>query len=145
MLPFGCDEPVTVTWKETEPVLPAASVAVHVTRVVPMGKRWPEAGRQVVTTLESTASMAPAVKVTRAPDGEVACAEMSGSGSPPGSVMSGGVVSVTVTTNEALPVWPSESVAEQVTVVWPRPNVDPEIGAQAGVIGPSMSSDAEAE
>ena len=46
-----------------------------------------------------------------------------------------------VTVNDALPVFPCESVALHVTVVVPSTKVDPEAGAQTTMaIGPSTSS-----
>src|SRR5262245_51595811 len=48
-------------------VLPAASVAVQVTVVLPGAKVEPEAGEQVTGTVPSTLSVAVAVKVTTAP------------------------------------------------------------------------------
>jgi uncharacterized protein YhbP (UPF0306 family) len=52
---------VTVTVNEAAPLLPRASVAVHVTVVVPSGNVAPLAGVQVATVLPSTASLAVAV------------------------------------------------------------------------------------
>jgi hypothetical protein len=87
-------------------------------------------------------SFAVAVNVTVLPDGEVVFWVMS-----PGTLTTGGVVSVSVTTtwNDAEPVLPCESVAVQVTVVLPIGKVDPEAGEQDGVIGPSTLSFADAE
>lgn len=51
-------EPVTVTLKEALAVLPAASVAVRVTLVVPIRKVVPEAGAQVRGSGPSTPSVA---------------------------------------------------------------------------------------
>jgi len=79
--------------------------------------------------------------VTRAPPGPVACTVLS-----EGTLTTGGVVSTTVTANEALPVFPERSVALQVTVVAPPGNVDPEgQEPQSTGRGPSTSSTAEAE
>jgi len=58
--------------------------------------------------------------------------------------MTGGVVSCTVTVNDAEAVLPWLSVAVQVTVVVPTGNVDPEAGLQAGVVDPYTRSVADA-
>ena len=52
---------VTLTLKEPEAVLPAASLAVQVTTVVPRAKTLPEAGVHETATDPSTASFAVAV------------------------------------------------------------------------------------
>ena len=76
--------------------------------------------------------------MTTAPAELVASAVMSA-----GTVITGGVVSacsVTVTVNDAEPVFPAASLAVQVTVVVPIANVDPEAGAHVGVIGEVTAS-----
>src|SRR3954469_10281484 len=115
--------------------LPAASVAEHVTVVVPTGNVLPEAGSQVTGTEPSTASLAVAVKLTAAPVADVASAVMSA-----GSVRSGAVVSATVTTNDFVPGLPAASVAVQSTVVSPIGNVLPLAGVHVAVTAPSTSS-----
>jgi hypothetical protein len=50
-----------VTVNEAEPVLPCASVAVHVTVVTPSGNVEPLAGAQVTGTTPSMLSVAEAV------------------------------------------------------------------------------------
>jgi len=62
----------TVTEKFLEAVLPAASVAVVVTGVVPMRKRLPEAGLLIVRADPSAMSVAEVTKLTLAPVAEVA-------------------------------------------------------------------------
>jgi hypothetical protein len=57
---------------EAEPVLPAASVAEHVTVVVPTTNVLPEAGVQVGVMGVVTASVAVEVNVTTAPAALVA-------------------------------------------------------------------------
>src|SRR5204863_355545 len=57
-----------------------------------------------------------------------------------GTVSAGAVVSCTVTLNVPVAVLPWASVAEQVTVVVPRSNVDPDAGEHDGVIAPSTMS-----
>jgi hypothetical protein len=95
---------------------------------------------QVTGTEPSTRSDAEAENVTTAPLELVACTVMSD-----GSFKAGGVLSTTFTLNDAKPVFPALSVAEQVTLVDPITNVEPEAGLQVGVIAPSTTSEAEAE
>ena len=52
----------------------------------------------------------------------------------------GAVVSLTVTVNDATPMLPIASVAEQLTVVVDIGNIEPEDGEQVGVIEPSTLS-----
>src|SRR3990172_11886463 len=61
-----------------------------------------------------------------------------------GTVTTGAVVSPTVTTNDADPVFPWASVAVQFTDVVPSAKVLPEAGAHTGAIAPSTRSAAEA-
>src|SRR5436190_1196885 len=65
----------------------------------------------------------------------------------PGTVITGAVVSTrfTVTLKLALPVFPCESVAVQVTCVVPTGKVLPDDGLQLAGSGPSLSSVAVAE
>jgi hypothetical protein len=58
MFNFGGVVSTTVTWKEAEPVLPALSVAVHVTLVEASGKVEPEDGVQIGVMEPSTRSEA---------------------------------------------------------------------------------------
>jgi hypothetical protein len=58
--------------------------------------------------------------------------------------MAGGVLSVTLTVNEAEPALPWASVAAQATVVTPSGNVAPLAGVHVTGTTPSMSSVAEA-
>jgi hypothetical protein len=109
----------TVTTKLAEPVLPAASVAVHATVVEPSANSEPDALSHVAATLPSTASKADAAPYeTGAPAALVASAVLS-----PDAVTTGAVVSRTVIVKLAEPVLPAPSVAEQVTVVVPTGNV----------------------
>lgn len=66
----------TVTVNDPDELLFAASVAVHVTVVVPSGNVLPEAGEQLTTGDGSRSSVAVAVYVTAAPDALVASAVM---------------------------------------------------------------------
>src|SRR2546422_278518 len=76
-------------------------------------------------TEPSTRSSAVAEYVTIAPAGLVASAVISA-----GRVKAGGVVSRTVTVEDAEPVLPNPSVAVHVTVVTPMGKVEPEGGEQ---------------
>jgi len=128
----------TVTVKEPVAVLPALSDAEQDTVVVPNGNVEPEAGLQVTSTDPSIRSEAEGEKVTAAPPGPVPCMVMSD-----GSCRVGGVRSTTVTLKEPEPVLPALSVTEQVTVVEPKANVEPDAGEQFGASGPSTLSTAE--
>jgi hypothetical protein len=129
----------TVTSKSALPVLPAASVAEQVIRVVPNGKVSPEFASQVGVSAPSTLSRAEALKLTAAPDEPVASAVMSA-----GTVTTGGVVSCTVTLKLALPVLLWVSVAVQLTVVVPIGKVKPEAGEHDCELTASSGSLAEA-
>lgn len=59
-----------------------------------------------------------------------------------GTASVGGVVSATVTVNDAVEVCPCASLALQVTVVAPSGNTPPEAGAHVTGIGPSTASTA---
>jgi hypothetical protein len=106
--------------------LPAASLAVQLTVVVPTGKVLPEAGVHVTVGCASTVSVAVGVKVTTAPEALEAYALMS-----VGTVKVGAAESLTVTLNVfGVLVLPVASLAVQLTVVSPSGNVLPEAGAQ---------------
>ena len=116
----------TVTLKVAVPLLLALSVAVQVTKVWPTGNRDPLAGKQITTSVvPSTMSVALAVKVTTAPEGEVACAVML-----LGTVTRGAVVSTTVTLKLAVAELPVVSVVVQFTTVRPRGKAAPLAGTQ---------------
>ena len=125
----------TVTVNDAVPVLPWASVALHVTVVIPRGNRDPEDGAQEGESAPSNRSEAVDENVTTAPPGPVASTVMG-----EGTDKEGGVVSRTVTWNDPVAVLPARSVAEQLTVEVPRGKVDPEAGEQAGVSEPSIAS-----
>src|SRR5438128_1095621 len=126
---------VTVTVNDAVPRLPCASVAAQVTVVGPNGKVNPLAGVQVVASGPSRISVADAVKVWAAPAALVASTVALA-----GTVMTGPVVSVTVTMKDAAPGFPCASVAVQLTVVAPNGNVDPLEGAQVAGRLPSTAS-----
>ena len=116
----------TVTVKSSVVALPASSVAVHSTVVVPRAKVLPLTGAQERVTLSSTRSLVATTYETSAPSGPVASAVMFA-----GTVSEGAVVSTTVTSNDPDVVWPWLSVAVQSTGLVPRGNVAPEAGAHS--------------
>jgi len=59
-----------------------------------------------------------------------------------GTVITGGVVSCTVTVKDLLDWLACESVAVHVTVVVPRAKVEPDAGVQLGVIAVPVESTA---
>jgi hypothetical protein len=128
----------TVTVNEAARLLLRASVAVHVTVVVPSGNVDPLAGVQVTATPPSTASVAEGVKLNAAPVAPVASTLAFA-----GTVTTGPVVSVTVTVNEADPVLPRVSLPVHVTVVGPSGNVDPLAGVHVTSTAPSTPSVAD--
>jgi hypothetical protein len=119
---------LTVTVNEQVPVLPVASVAVHVTVVVPTAKKEPDAGTQDTVT-PGQLSVAVATKVTTAPQSPGSFDTVIGAG----HVMTGASVSLTVTVNEQLEVLPLPSSAVQVTVVVPTEKLEPDAGTQVTV------------
>ena len=127
----------TVTVKLLLAGLPAASVALVMTVVVPTGKTEPDAGLLRVARLPLNKSLALVVKVTAAPLALVAATVMLG-----GTLMMGAVVSRTVTVKLALPVLPAASVALAVTVVVPSGKIEPDDGLLVVASGPSISSTA---
>src|SRR5690348_12989125 len=114
-------------------MLPAASVAVHVTVVTPSPNVLPLDFEHVAVSDPLTASVALTLKVTGAPAVLVAVLLRFA-----GTVTTGAVVSWTRTVNVDVPVLEWVSVEEQVTVVDPIGNVDPLAGRQP--TGPATSS-----
>ena len=125
----------TMTLNDAEPLLPCASTAVQATVVEPMGKIEPLAGTQVTVTTPSNASIADAVNVCGVPAGLVASIV-----TVAGTEICGGVVSPTVTGNDAVPVLPCLSDAVQFTVVSPIGKVAPLAGVQVTATEPSTRS-----
>jgi hypothetical protein len=113
------------------------SSALHVTVVDPSANTEPDAGAHVTGSEPSTASDAVAVNATGAPLGPVASLTIGA-----GTVMTGGVVSTTVTGNVAWLAPPWLSTALHVTVVGPNPNTEPDTGAHVTGSEPSTTSDA---
>ena len=135
----GASVSTTITLNDAARVLPCASLAVQLTVVAPSGNVDPLAGVQVATTLPSTASTADAVYVNAAPVGPVASTVAFA-----GRVMTGAVVSLTVTVNVLVLTFAWLSVAVHATVVAPNGNVDPETGVHPTATLPSIASTAEA-
>ena len=139
----------TMTSKLPVTVLPAPSLALHVTTVLPIGKTSPDTtaiaglmpfGRvQTGVTTWLTRSNALTVNVAAAPTVVVA-SNVSGA---VGTVSSGGALSTTRTVNVARDVLPAESVAWQVTDESPGGNQLPDTGAQSTGTVPSSGSVAE--
>src|SRR6266508_111718 len=128
-------EKPTVTLKLPVLVLPAASVAVQVTVVVPGANVLPEAGVQLGTPGPSTTSLDSAEYVTLAPAAEVAYAKLSA-----GSCNVGAVVSTTLTVKLPLVWLPRESYAVQCTVVVASGYSAPDAESQLTVTSPSTRS-----
>jgi hypothetical protein len=131
---------LTTTWNDPDADEPLLSVAVQVTVVDPSGKMEPDALLHVTGSAPSTTS-APTgagVYVTCAPQSPFASAVCVG------GTLTVGAPSVTVTVNDADPLFPRVSVALQFTVVEPIGNVAPDAGLQVTGRGPSMASFAEA-
>ena len=104
-----------------------------------MGNREPDTGIQVTGTGPSIRSFADATKLTTAPDAFNAFTVMLD-----GNVNTGGASPITVMVKLPCAVFPCESVAEQLTVVVPMGNREPEAGTQVTGTGPSTKSFAEA-
>jgi len=107
MVTTGSVVSCTVTVNEAVPVLPAASLAVHVTVVIPIANVEPEAGVQVGPLVTPMLSVAVTAYVTTAPEELVDCTVMFD-----GTVIVGGVVSVAIVNVEvADAAFPEVSVA----------------------------------
>jgi hypothetical protein len=120
-------------------LLPLESVAVLVTRLVPMGNLDPEAG--VLTTVGvPQLSVALTVKLTIALDLPVS----DGTWISAGQTIVGRSISVTVMLKLFVTEFPLPSVARQVTTVVPFWKVEPEGGAQTSNACPEQLSAAEA-
>ena len=103
----GAVESTTVTSKVSEIELPAASVAVHVTLVVPTGNVEPDAGTQATVGNTPELSLAVTTKVTTTvPSGR---ASLTISTSGPSKL--GGCVSTTLTVRIAVVELPAASTA----------------------------------
>jgi hypothetical protein len=118
----------TVTGKVAVPVFPAASRAVQVTTVVPIGKPLFEGGEQMTTGIAPlTRSKAVGRVYPRVVPALVFASKVGSAGTFENA---GAVVSTTFTLKLALDVLPVESRPVQLTVVEPSANVVPEAGVQ---------------
>jgi len=120
-------------------MFPLESVAEQLTVVVPMGNKEPDEGMQLTGTGPSIWSYADATKLTTAPDAFEAFTVILD-----GNVNTGGALSVTVMLKLPWALFPFESVAEQLTVVVPMGNREPDAGTQVTGTGPSTRSFADA-
>jgi hypothetical protein len=114
---------LTVTVNEHEPLLPLASVTLHITVVMPFGNAEPDAGLHVTAPTPSQLSLpVGVVYVTTAEQRFESVLCVIGDG----QVTDGASVSLTVTVNVQVAVLPAASVAVQVTVVMPFGNIEPD-------------------
>src|SRR6185312_7442738 len=130
----------TVTETDADPALPAASVAVQVTRLSPIGKTAPETtgvGRPRPVVIRHTGVRLPltrsrplAANVTGAPVGPLASTE-----SGPGTVTTGADWSTTWTTNWPSASWLVPAAAVHATTVSPSGRCDPDGGVQVMASG----------
>src|SRR5579871_4064077 len=120
--------------KLQEAVLPAASVAVQVTCVVPAGKVEPDGGSQLIVT-PGQLSVADAANVTVASQLLLSLSTSMSAGHE----MIGFSSSSTKTSNEQLVVRPTASLAVQLTVVSPKLKSAPEGGTQENVTPGQLS------
>jgi hypothetical protein len=121
---------LTVTVNVQVAVLPEPSVATLVTVVVPVLKKLPEAGVETTLTVPQL-SVAVTLKLTVAPQ----LPEAEATDIFCGQVITGKVVSTTVTTKLQLVELPNVSVATLVTVVLPTGNTLPDAGVETIVTG----------
>ena len=127
--------------KLPDEVLLEWSFAVQDTVVVPRGNVSPDVWSHETVGDGSMASVAVALKLTLAPEELVASAVMFAGSDRMGAVES---TTVTVTVKLAVPMF-VPSLAEQLTVVVPGLNFDPEVGAQLTWGEPATASVALAE
>jgi hypothetical protein len=131
----------TVTLNDADEVFPCVSVAEQVTVAVVIPNVDPDGGEHVTPAGPDTASLAVGlVNVTTAPELDVASVVLL----PGTPLITGPIVSTTLTVNEADESLPCESLALQVTVVLPRPNTVPDAGEQPKLATASSGSLAEA-
>ena len=123
---MGSSISFTVTAKVHIAVLPAASVAVQVTVVVPTGKKLPLGGTHEAVTPGQLSPIVGGANATIAPQlpGSLLAETLAG------QEMVGFSVSLTVTVKVHIPILPAASVAVQVTVVVPTVKNDPLGGLQ---------------
>src|SRR6266516_702418 len=127
---------VTVSVVCTVEGVSSASVAAHVTVVVPTGKIEPDAWSHVTATGQSSSEAVGIVKVTAAPADDVAC---TGSGLTPAVMARSASITVMVSVVCTVEGVSSGSVAVQVTVVVPTGKVSPDAWSQVTATEPSSS------
>jgi hypothetical protein len=129
--------PLTRTVKLFKDVLPALSLAVQSTVVVPIANWVPDFGEQLSTGLASRSSVAETAYVTRAPAGDVALTVIA-----TGVVMTGADRSRATTVTEDVPVdeLPAVSCAVHLIVLVPTGNVEPDTGPHSRLGSASRSS-----
>jgi hypothetical protein len=116
---------VTVILNVHVDMFPEPSVPVHVTVLTPIGKVFPEAGMQLTETTPGQLSVPVAFVY------ETAASQSTGSAFTEilaGHESTGASVSLTVTLNEHVAVFPAPSVAVHVTTVVPTANELPDAG-----------------
>jgi len=119
--------------KLPEAWLPAESVAVQETVVVPTGKVYvPEAGTEVEPMLQLTVAVEQVSEAVTAYGAEAPEQESAGMVADSGRVSTGGVVS-RMATEKLHCAWLHESAAVQVTVVEPSAKVAPELAEQVAL------------
>ena len=129
----------TVMVNEQLAELPAASITLHVTVVVPFGKIAPDTGEHELVPMPGQLSLTVgAGYVTPAEH----CPGVFATAMFAGQVIEGGCVSFTVTVNEQFAVFPAASLTVQPTVVEPFGKVEPDGGLHTGVPAPVQLSDA---
>jgi hypothetical protein len=116
---------VTVTVKLQEFILPDASLTVQATVVAPTGKHVPDGGLHVGEPTPGQLSLT--VGLLKLTTAHVLFVDAIWSA---GQVRLGACMSLTVTVNMQLDMLPDASLTEQVTVVTPLENVEPEAGMQ---------------
>src|SRR6266511_2730256 len=125
---LGGSVSLTVTVNEQLERLPAPSVAVQVTVVVPVGKNEPDAGAHTKLTGSGQLSVAVgAGKVTTAPHWPGSLSFTIWAGQLP---IAGSSVSRTMMWKLQVEVLPTASVAVQTTVLVPLGKLEPEGGSQ---------------
>src|SRR3989344_443765 len=125
----------TVTSKEREVELPEVSKAVQITTVTPTGNIEPGTGEQTIPATP-TASAAVGISQSTTTPSSDEVSTLTGAG----AVKAGGVVSWTGMLNATSEVLPAASLAVQATAVVPKAKIEPEAGAQAKLVTPTLSA-----
>ena len=123
----------TYTLNDVEPWFPAASDAVHVTDVFPIGKKLPDGGVQVGPDVTPTSSVTIGIAyVTLEPFDVKASIVISETPWNVGGLTSPGPSLIIVTVNVSVAVFPAASDAVHVTIVFPTGNTVPDCGVHVG-------------